>query len=90
MVLPLNDRGANFITEIMRRTTAGLSAKQANVPGSVPAIAHTINSYQIDRSTTFSGNITVQANDPNELITKLRSRQRVMALSQAAMGGRRT
>jgi len=42
---------------------------------------------RVDRSTNFTGPITVQANDPGELIHKLQARQRVMALSRPSLTG---
>jgi hypothetical protein len=42
---------------------------------------------KVDRSTNFTGPITVQANDPAELLQKLQARQRVMALSRPQLTG---
>lgn len=90
-VIPLNDRGADFMSNLMRKSSVGSAGRAVATAGfAQPMVAHTIHSYQIDRSTTFSGSITVQANNPNELIAKLRDRQRVQALSQASMGGSRS
>ena len=89
-VIPLNNQGADFLVGLMTKLSGGLEAKQHNVRGSAPvgnqAVTHT--TYQIDRSTTFSGNITVAANNPNELIHNLQARQRVRALSQPVLAGR--
>lgn len=90
MVLPLNETGASFVADIFRKTQVGAAGRGTNLVGSQPIYAPTMNSYSIDRSTTFSGAITVQANNPGELIAQLRQRQRVMALSQASLGGKRT
>ena len=84
-VIPLNDQGADFL----RKTMSGLGGRGVGLTGSTPLLANTIHNYQIDRSTTFTGAITVQANNPNELINQLRARQRTAALSQAALGGAR-
>jgi hypothetical protein len=46
-----------------------------------------VANYRIDRSTNFTGPITVQANDPNELLAKLQARQRVRALTKPALSG---
>jgi hypothetical protein len=42
---------------------------------------------KVDRSTNFTGPITVQANNPNELLNQLQARQRVMALSRPSLTG---
>jgi len=42
---------------------------------------------RVDRSTNFTGPITVQASNPQELLQKLQARQRVMALSRPALTG---
>ena len=89
MVLPLNDRGADFIADIVRRSTVGNESKQGFVQGSMPVGSHNSYNYQIDRSTTFTGAITVQANDPSQFLSQLRQRERARALSQPALGGRR-
>jgi len=88
-VIPLNERGADFIYDIMQKTKVGAQGKAVGLTGSTPVLANTIHNYQIDRSTTFTGAITVQANNPGELIHQLRARQRTAALSQAAIGGAR-
>lgn len=89
MVLPLNDRGAGFIADIMSKLHVGNESKMSNLPGGQPMVSRTFNTYQIDRSTNFTGPITVQANNPGELVRQLQARQRVMALSQSSLGGKR-
>jgi len=89
MVLPLDDRGAMFIADIMQKMHVGSEGKASHLTGGTPIVTHTINTYQIDRSTTFSGNITVAANNPAEFIQQMQQRQRIQALSQAALGGKR-
>jgi TP901 family phage tail tape measure protein len=75
-VIPLNDRGGEFLARSIGLTTT------AGTGGSL-----SVHNYRIDRSTTFSGPIMVQANDPNELIAKLQARQRVRALSRPVLTG---
>lgn len=87
MVLPLNDQGADFLADLMHRVSAGTEGRRNNVRGSNPMMVHTLNTYQIDRSATFTGDITVMANNPNELIHALRHRQRTAAMANPAMGG---
>ena len=89
MVLPLDSRGADFLAELMARTTTGSEGRAGNIKGSSPVMAHTLNTYQIDRSATFTGDITVMANNPNELVQQLRQRQRTAAMANPAMGGRK-
>ena len=89
-VIPLNHRGADFMAELMRKTSAGLEARGTNTAHySQPLLTNSIHTYNIDRSTTFTGDIVVRANNPQELIQQLRDRNRAMALSQASLGGRR-
>ena len=87
MVLPLNGQGIDFLADLMNRVSAGTEGRAGNVRGSSPMVVHTLNTYQIDRSATFTGNITVTANNPNELVAALRARQRTAAMANPAMGG---
>jgi len=75
-VIPLNDAGGEFLAR-----SIGLSTL-AGHGGSM-----SVHNYRIDRSTNFTGPITVQANDPNELLAKLQARQRVRALSRPSLTG---
>jgi phage-related minor tail protein len=79
-VIPLNARGADFMTDVMAHTMGG---KNVTTMGS----GMTLYQTRVDRSTNFTGPITVQANDPAELINKLRARQRVMALGRPSLTG---
>jgi SLT domain-containing protein len=88
-VIPLNEQGASFIADIFRKTQVGLDGRATNVTGSVPMGAPSMYNYQIDRSTNFTGAITVQTANPAEFVNQLKQRQRVMALSQAALGGKK-
>ena len=75
-VIPLNQKGGEFLAR-----SIGLGSTQMG--GGSMSIAN----YRIDKSTNFTGPITVQANDPNELLAKLQARQRVRALTRPAVSG---
>jgi TP901 family phage tail tape measure protein len=82
-VIPLNDRGGEFLTKAMM----GVDARRIGMSSTpVGGGLHVFNT-RIDKSTNFTGPITVQANDPNELLNKLQARQRVMALSRPSLTG---
>lgn len=90
MVLPLDRHGVDFLGALMKRLNPGLEGRATNVSGyQQPISSPTINTYQIDRSTNFHGSITVQAQDPNEFVSKLRQRERTRALTQPSIGGAR-
>lgn len=89
MVLPLNDRGVNFLEALMSKYTSGNDGRGSHATHCQPAASHTYNNYQIDKSTNFTGAITVQANDPNQMLGQLRQRARTQALRQPAIGGSR-
>ena len=80
MVLPLNGRGLEFLNSLMERNAVG--AKKAMVAANgVPQQASTISYYsRVDKSTIISGPITVQAQDPNELIRKIEAKKKMEAL----------
>jgi SLT domain-containing protein/type II secretory pathway pseudopilin PulG len=61
----------------------GIEAQSAMVRGSsVPTRASTTNYYsRVDKSTNFSGPITVMSNDPAELERKLMDKKRLLALT---------
>lgn len=87
-VIPLNERGLDFVHGLLQKTSVGVEGKQSRVQGSQPiGTQHNHYNYQIDRSTTFSGPITVQAQDPNEFVSRLRERERTRALTQPSIGG---
>lgn len=88
-ILPLDGRGAAFINDIMMRSQVGSEAKSTHLTGNQPVGSVTHQNVSIDRSTTFSGAITVQANNPAEFLSQMKQRQRVMALSQPVLGGSR-
>ena len=79
-VLPLDARGGEFMAEVMSNVMGGRQMTPSRGGGT--------NIFaRVDRSTNFNGAITVQANDPMELIHKLQARQRVMALSRPSLTG---
>jgi TP901 family phage tail tape measure protein len=75
-VIPLNDKGGEFLARSIGLTTMAGGGRDINV-----------NNFKIDRSTNFTGPITVQANDPNEMLARLQARQRVRALSRPSLTG---
>ena len=79
-VIPLNARGADFMTDVMGNIMGGRNTTPMRGGMSV-------YNTKIDRSTNFTGPITVQANNPAELLHKLQARQRVMALSRPSLTG---
>lgn len=87
MVLPLNDRGAEFIQSVMRRSQAGQEAKSTITSHYGQPLAHNLyQTYHVNKSTNFTGAITVQANNPNEFIQVLKQRQRTAALTRPLVG----
>lgn len=89
-VFPLNDKGADMLHNLMERYSAGggSEARGARLPAGVPVTVYNQQQYHYDQSTKFTGNITVQANNPAELQQQLLQRQRVMALNQPVLAGR--
>jgi TP901 family phage tail tape measure protein len=86
-VIPLNDRGADFIITLMNKL--GPDAKRVNTRGSSVPIVHNNTYTKVDSSTNFTGPVTVQANNPNELAEQMRQKARRKALANPAMGGKR-
>lgn len=86
-VIPLNDRGADFMNTMINKYGSGTAGKALNVRGSQPVFIHNASTYNIDHSTTFTGPINVTANNPGQLIAQLQQRQRVMAMANPALGG---
>jgi TP901 family phage tail tape measure protein len=88
-VLPLNERGADFIAELMAKMSPGQDARRNNTRGTSVPIVHNNTYTKVDSSTNFTGPVSVTANDPNELAEKLRQKRRAKALSNPALGGNR-
>ena len=82
-VIPLNDQGAAFLATAIH----GAEARGIGMGSSPMRGGMSVYNTRIDKSTNFTGAITVQANDPQELISKLQARQRVMALSRPSLTG---
>lgn len=88
-VFPLNEKGADMLHNLIERYSAsGSDAKGARLPAGVPVTVYNQQQYHYDQSTKFTGDITVQANNPAELQQQLMQRQRVMALNQPVLAGR--
>lgn len=79
-VMPLNQRGVDFMFELMKRNST--DAKRAMLAtGGLPQQASTVSYYQrVDKSTIISGAITVQAQDPDEMIRKIEAKKKMEAL----------
>lgn len=79
-VLPLNQRGVDFMFEVMKRNSS--DSKRALVAsGGVPLQASTVSYYsRIDKSTQITGPITVQAQDPDEMLRKIRAKKALETL----------
>lgn len=80
-VIPLNDRGAQYFADVMNRYANGVQSREAMVaPYSSPV---TYNTYTIteDYSTKVTGPITVQAQDPDDMMRQLEAKQARSRLS---------
>jgi len=79
-VLPLNQRGVDFMFELMKRNSS--DSKRALVAqGGVPMQGNSANYYtRIDKSTQITGPITVQAQDPDEMLRKIQAKKSLEAL----------
>lgn len=87
VVVPLNERGAEFFASAMQRYATPADARQAMVsPYSTPVSVSITQTY--DNRTMFTGPIEVQANDPDELAAKAAAKQRRQRLSQPVGSGR--
>jgi SLT domain-containing protein len=82
-VIPLNQRGGEFLTRAMM----GVDARRIGLGASPMSGGINVYNTRVDRSTNFTGAIHVTANDPNELIRKMQARQRVLALSRPSLTG---
>jgi hypothetical protein len=79
-VLPLNAQGVDFMFEVMKRNSS--DSKRALVAqGGVPLQGNTTSYYaKIDKSTNITGPITVQSQDPDEMIRKLQAKKAIEAM----------
>ena len=82
-VLPLDQRGADVLADVMRRYLSASEVRKMLTLGSSPVGSQVeINNY--DNKTVISGEITVKANDPNEMARQLRAKQRMEALNKSS------
>lgn len=85
-VIPLNQRGAEVLAATMARYVDNTSVKSAMVS---PYSTHVVNNYNAntyDQRTQFNGEITVQAQDPDQMAKALQARARRQALAQPVRG----
>jgi len=83
MLLPLNQRGSEFLADTMVKMNAvpSLPTRGAEtVRAQEVANAQTINQHY-DSSINFTGDVTVQAQDPNSMARMLESKARMKRLS---------
>jgi murein DD-endopeptidase MepM/ murein hydrolase activator NlpD len=88
-VIPLNDKGVDFMITLMSKITPGLDAKRNNVRGGSVPIVHQNTYTKVDSSTNYHGPITVEAKDPAEFAAKMAAKNRRKALTNPAIGGSR-
>lgn len=86
-VIPLNERGAQVLASTMGRY---LDNNVARGSQSMANSTRVVNNYSssYDYRTEYSGAITVQAQDPEELAMRLAARKKVQRLAQPIGGGR--
>ena len=88
-VIPLNDKGVDFMITLMSKITPGIEAKKGNVRGGSVPIVHQNTYTKVDSSTNYHGHITVEAKDPAEFAAKMAAKNRRKALTNPAIGGNR-
>lgn len=79
-VIPLNEDGARFLQNMMVRYVGGVDVQTSRVGQHCTHVESTSNTY--DQRTQFTGQITVQAQDPDDMARKLESKQRMQKLVQ--------
>lgn len=81
-VIPLNSSGEEFMLKVMRRATDALvrGSHTSAHPGPVTSSSRTY----VDHSTTYTGDIKVQADDPRRMEKELDRRKRVANLRRGA------
>ena len=86
-VIPLNERGAQVLAATMGRY---LDNNVARGSQSMANSTRVVNNYSssYDYRTEYSGAITVQAQDPEELAMRLAARKKVQRLAQPIGGAR--
>lgn len=86
VVLPLDHKGAEFISALMKRMSVGSEARGMNARGSTPMrTSHVTQNYKIDKSSTFTGPITVKADDARGFFHSVKEQQRHGALSAPSL-----
>lgn len=89
-VIPLNKRGVEAIAEALGRYAMSYEARKARAMAHGTATTTTSQAtYHSDHSTHFNGPIEVKADDPNQMIDRLRAEQRKRSLYAASQGGTR-
>lgn len=74
-VLPLNQRGVDFMMAVMKQYNT--EARNATVSGREQMrVGTTIHQIHADYSTQITGAITVQAQDPDEMMRKIEAKKR--------------
>lgn len=80
-VIPLNQRGADVLAETMARYVGNSEVRGANAMQSSSPVYNNYN-QSYDYRTQYTGPITVQSQDPDEMAAKLASRKRRQRLAQ--------
>lgn len=80
-VVPLNNRGANILADAMGMYLDNYDAMSSRMQPYSSSTSNYTNT-QYDHSTQINGQITVQAQDPNEFLRKIQAKQRRQRLVQ--------
>jgi TP901 family phage tail tape measure protein len=83
-VLPLNQRGVDFILHLAQQMNHAAGSARMGRQYASP-VAQTINHTHVDSSTNFTGEITVQAQDPNAMAVALQNKARLRALTNPGL-----
>lgn len=86
-VIPLNARGAEVLAATMARYVQGSDVQASGMERYASPVTNYYTNNQ-DYSTQFNGQITVNAQNPDELAARLAARARRQALSQPIRGQR--
>ena len=83
MVLPLNQQGVDYMLAVMQQYSAADAKRAVGAARGVPTQSAGSTSYysRVDRSTNINGPITVQSNDPRDMLRKLEGEKRIAALT---------
>jgi hypothetical protein len=91
MVLPLNGSGTTFAAAVVAQTMQRLGISGSAIRGIRTAgyagPTQATSYHHVDASQNFTGDITVQSQDPNEMARKLADKKRLAALTRP-VGGR--